>query len=503
MINEGRFLTHLLNREMKDTRKEKGKLKKLLAVMFKTGCIGFGGGSALIPVIEAEAVEQHHLVDENEYNKDVIVANITPGALPVEIAAGVGRNVAGIRGMLLAAIMMALPGTFLTVAIVSLINSTGSSLLRQILFASAGITAYIIFMLIEYARGTYRECRINQNARSGMFFLGAVFFFTGGAEMFQILGIHKTPIFDISTVNVLAITFFVIFYTRGKVNKKNGIIASAIVVLYVLCIGKAHLIPFEGIKLTLQLLMVALGIWGLSKSLRGRTRFSFRPLLKLLKEEAAWGILLLALSLPALFLCSDSLLFMGKGLLSTILSFGGGDAYLAIANGMFVSTDMVSYGDFYYKIAAAANALPGSILCKVLAGVGYVIGYGPGKSMAAGFAVALCGFACSVVASGGTISAVMYIYEKFENLDIFQMIKIYIRPIVAGLLLSVAASMLYQNMGIAAENNWPILPVLALTGGIYAINVFWKRRNRIRPIFMVLISAALSLILCNGFDLLF
>ena len=83
------------------------------------------------------------------------------------------------------------------------------------------------------------------------------------------------------------------------------------------------------------------------------------------------------------------------------------------------------------------------------------------------------------------------------------MIKIYIRPIVAGLLLSVAASMLYQNMGIAAENNWPLLPVLALTGGIYAINVFWKRRNRIRPIFMVLISAALSLILCNGFDLLF
>lgn len=165
----------------------------------------------------------------------------------------------------------------------------------------------------------------------------------------------------------------------------------------------------------------------------------------------------------------------GKGLLSTILSFGGGDAYLAIANGMFVSTDMVSYGDFYYKIAASANALPGSILCKVLAGAGYVIGYGTEKSMMTGFAVALCGFACSVVASGGTISAVMYIYEKFENLDIFQMIKIYIRPIVAGLLLSVAASMLYQNMGIATENNWPLLPMLALTGGIYAVNVFWKK----------------------------
>ena len=92
--------------------------------MFKTGWIGFGGGSALIPVIEEEAVEEHHLIDETEYNKDVVVANITPGALPVEIAAGIGRKVYGIPGMILAAALIALPGTFLTVAIISMINKS-------------------------------------------------------------------------------------------------------------------------------------------------------------------------------------------------------------------------------------------------------------------------------------------------------------------------------------------------------------------------------------------
>ncbi len=491
--------------EKKQQEKKHG-LKKLLAVMFKTGWIGFGGGSALIPVIEEEAVEEHHLIDETEYNKDVVVANITPGALPVEIAAGIGRKVYGIPGMILAAALIALPGTFLTVAIISMINKSGSEILRQIIFASAGVTAYIIFMLIDYAKGTYRECRVNKNAKSGMFFLIAVFLATSGKEMFQIFGMDKTPILDVSIVNILAMTFFVIFYTRGKINKKNGTISAVVVILYLLCVGKTHVIPYGSVRILLQLTMTALAVWGLTLSIRGRKKrivFSGKSFCRLLGEEMSWFLFLAVLSLPALILCKDALLFLGKGLMSAVLSFGGGDAYLAIANGMFVNTDMVSYSDFYYKVAATANALPGSILCKILAGMGYVIGFGTQQHMGTGIWMSVCGFACSVAASGATFSAVMYIYEKFENLDIFHIIKIYIRPIIAGLLLTVSASMLYQNMQIASGNHWPVVTILALTGGIYWINVWWKRRGHLRPIYMVLLSAGISLGACNLLSLWF
>ena len=64
-------------------------MKELLFTMFKIGCIGFGGGTALVPVIESEVVYEKKLIDKDEYTKDVVVANITPGALPVEVAAGV------------------------------------------------------------------------------------------------------------------------------------------------------------------------------------------------------------------------------------------------------------------------------------------------------------------------------------------------------------------------------------------------------------------------------
>ena len=67
------------------------KMRKFISMtmtMLKIGFIGFGGGSALIPVIEDEVVEKDKIVSEEEFNDDVMIASITPGALPVEVATG-------------------------------------------------------------------------------------------------------------------------------------------------------------------------------------------------------------------------------------------------------------------------------------------------------------------------------------------------------------------------------------------------------------------------------
>ena len=85
--------------------------------MFWIGCIGFGGGSALIPVIEKEIADRQGIDEKQNIDKDVVVASITPGALPVEIAASIGRRKFGIRGMIAGAVMMALPGALMTVAL--------------------------------------------------------------------------------------------------------------------------------------------------------------------------------------------------------------------------------------------------------------------------------------------------------------------------------------------------------------------------------------------------
>jgi chromate transporter len=297
------------------------------------------------------------------------------------------------------------------------------------------------------------------------------------------------------------LAFFIVFYSNGKFDARKLTVSAVICILYCLCVGKAHLIANAYVLLVLRLLMVALSLYGIRKSIHGKIPFSWPSLKKLVKEEVFWMLFLLICSIPAFVLFGDTLKFIGQGLISALMSFGGGDAYLAVANGLFVNTGMVGYEDFYYKIASVANALPGSILCKILAGVGYVLGYQNGGGMLTGFAVAASGFACSVAASGGTFSAVAYIYERFENLEIFDTLKRYIRPIVAGLLLSVCASMIYQNMTVAMTNNWSVHTMLLLTLGLFGLNAFWKWRGKIRPLYMVLLSACISLAACNLFAL--
>jgi chromate transporter len=101
-------------------------------------------------------------------------------------------------------------------------------------------------------------------------------------------------------------------------------------------------------------------------SLSGR-----KNLLYFLKEVLVWLLLLAVCSLPALLLTEDTPLYLMRGFFSSIISFGGGDAYLSVADGLFVSSGMVTYQEFYSLLVPVANVLPGSILSKILTGVGY------------------------------------------------------------------------------------------------------------------------------------
>lgn len=78
------------------------RIRGLMQAVLRVGVIGFGGGNALIPVMEKEFVTKKPYVTKEEYDEAVLAASITPGALPVEIACGIGRKY-GRACMLLAA----------------------------------------------------------------------------------------------------------------------------------------------------------------------------------------------------------------------------------------------------------------------------------------------------------------------------------------------------------------------------------------------------------------
>lgn len=82
----------------------------------------------------------------------MVVASITPGALPVEIAASIGRRKFGIRGMIAGAVMMALPGALMTVALVAVLSVFQEKILSVVNMISIGVSVFILYLLFSYIR---------------------------------------------------------------------------------------------------------------------------------------------------------------------------------------------------------------------------------------------------------------------------------------------------------------------------------------------------------------
>lgn len=188
--------------------------------------------------------------------------------------------------------------------------------------------------------------------------------------------------------------------------------------------------------------------------------------------------------------------FLGEGFLSSLLSFGGGDAYLTIADGLFVQGGTVAAADFYGQLVPVANALPGSILCKILTGIGYLAGFRMGGT-SSGLILALAGFAVSVAASGLIFGLVARLLRTFHDVPVFRQISLWVRPIISGLLLNVALSMLRTNLEIGAGLSVPEAAVLGLTVGfaLFCLYLLCARRKAMTVPMLVAAAAGVGLIL--------
>ena len=83
--------------------------KELFWVFFKIGLFTFGGGYAMIPLIEREIVEDKKWVTEYEVLYMLAIAESTPGPLAVNTATFVGYKMAGVSGAAVATFGLALP----------------------------------------------------------------------------------------------------------------------------------------------------------------------------------------------------------------------------------------------------------------------------------------------------------------------------------------------------------------------------------------------------------
>lgn len=92
---------------------------QLFLTFFKIGAFTFGGGWAMISIMEKEVVDKRHWLDKEEFLDLLAVAQSLPGILAVNIAVAVGDRLRCMRGSISAALGTILP-SFIIILIIAI-----------------------------------------------------------------------------------------------------------------------------------------------------------------------------------------------------------------------------------------------------------------------------------------------------------------------------------------------------------------------------------------------
>lgn len=94
-------------------------LFQLFITFFKIGLFSFGGGFAMIPLIQREVIEKNGWINEKDFLDMLVLAQSTPGPIAVNTAVFVGYKTAGTMGAIMAALGTVLP-SFIVILLLAL-----------------------------------------------------------------------------------------------------------------------------------------------------------------------------------------------------------------------------------------------------------------------------------------------------------------------------------------------------------------------------------------------
>lgn len=89
----------------------------LFLTFFIIGFVSFGGGYAMIPLIQQEVVVKHGWMSVTEFTDVIAVAGMSPGPIATNSAIFIGYNQMGIAGAIVSAFGVTLPSLIIILAI--------------------------------------------------------------------------------------------------------------------------------------------------------------------------------------------------------------------------------------------------------------------------------------------------------------------------------------------------------------------------------------------------
>ena len=191
------------------------KVAGLFATMFKIGLFTFGGGYAMIALLEREFVERKGWLEHDEFMDLITVSESTPGPIAINSATYIGYKTVGVLGSAAATLGVCIP----SFVIIYLISLFFDAFLSLTLVASAfkGIQACVVFLILNAGIKMFRK--LEKKPLSIIVFLAAF----GCLIAFSLFSVKFSTVFYILIGAAIGIVSYSLSLAigRGKQEKEK------------------------------------------------------------------------------------------------------------------------------------------------------------------------------------------------------------------------------------------------------------------------------------------
>lgn len=180
---------------------------ELFFTFMKIGAFTFGGGYAMIPLIDRERSEKREWIISDELSEVTAVAESTPGSIAINCATFIGIRKAGFLGAALATLGVILP----SFGIILLISGFMENLLNNTAFANAfkGIRIAVSLLILCAGIKMLKGCLKKSGKKTASALIALIFFAV--VTLLNILGINFSSIYLILVSGAVGLFVFGLF----------------------------------------------------------------------------------------------------------------------------------------------------------------------------------------------------------------------------------------------------------------------------------------------------
>ena len=124
-----------------------GLLADLFFTFARIGAVTFGGGYAMLPILQREIVESKHWGTDEELADYFAIGQCTPGVIAVNVATFIGRKTAGIMGGIVATLGVVSPSLVIITLLAGVIQAYAS--IEWVKHAFAGIRVCVCVLIFN------------------------------------------------------------------------------------------------------------------------------------------------------------------------------------------------------------------------------------------------------------------------------------------------------------------------------------------------------------------